>query len=130
MKCRPALTNTDHKRRFGQSSPVIPKSRASLMPVAHPGCPEDHFQTYANRSPGDLINDAQKYRQIIFALYGFISIPSERSGKAFEKFTSVVGNISADNCNIRKYCRHFFIRCPAGFAKKIISRYFNRLFWI
>jgi hypothetical protein len=24
------------------------------MPVAHPGCPMDHFQALANRSPGDL----------------------------------------------------------------------------
>jgi hypothetical protein len=24
------------------------------MPVAHPGCPMDHFQALAIRSPGDL----------------------------------------------------------------------------
>jgi hypothetical protein len=50
----------DHKRHFGFSSPVIPKKPGFIIvPVAHPGCPEDHFQTYANRSPGDLIYDAQ-----------------------------------------------------------------------
>jgi len=35
------------------SSPVkITLSRA--MPVAQPGCPMDHIQASANRSPGDL----------------------------------------------------------------------------
>jgi hypothetical protein len=30
------------------------KTLGRAMPVAHPGCPMDHVQALANRSPGDL----------------------------------------------------------------------------
>ncbi len=30
------------------------KTLCRAVPVAHPGCPMDHFQTHVNRSPGDL----------------------------------------------------------------------------
>jgi len=36
-----------------RTSPVD-KTLGRAMPVAHPGCPMDHIQALANRSPGDL----------------------------------------------------------------------------
>jgi hypothetical protein len=51
-KCCPALTHMDHQWRAAVLHLCL--NPAGRMPVAHPGCPMDHFQTLVNRSPGDL----------------------------------------------------------------------------
>ena len=82
------------------------------MPVAHPGCPEDHFQTYANRSPGDLINDAQ-ISAFIYSLLStiypspFIHLPNplKNSPLLYATFPPVI-TISGNTAFIPSYGVH------------------------
>jgi hypothetical protein len=51
-ECCPAITHMDHQWRAAVLHLCFNPCRA--LPVAHPGCPMDHFQTLVNKSPGDL----------------------------------------------------------------------------
>jgi len=51
-KCRPAVTQQDHRWMFPSLTRVTPSCRA--VPVAHPGCPVPHHRAITHRSDGDL----------------------------------------------------------------------------
>ncbi len=76
VNCDLALTNMDHMWH----APFITCSKPiARPPVAHLGCPMDHIQNFANRSPGDLLMCSVSYNYVLpVCTYTLCQVPIVR----------------------------------------------------